>query len=196
MEIAYRQAEKEDCLGLAEMIDIASSGVVDFLFHDLVPGMTPVQIVAHSLKRDNYPHTFSSAVVAVDGSDVVGMALSYPSSHHEITNSMRDFFPEDRLTHLKHFYAARVENSWYLDALCVAETHRRQGIAEKLITLTKEKALGNGYAAMSLIAFADNSLAIPLYQRTGFEIVQNIELQRNEFIDHEGGCYLMRWDIS
>ena len=45
---------------------------------------------------------------------------------------------------------------------------RRRGIDEKMISCTKEKAVENGYNAVSLTAFADNELAIPVYKRTGF----------------------------
>jgi ribosomal protein S18 acetylase RimI-like enzyme len=196
VEIKYRPGKKENSEKIAEMINIASDGVVEYLFHDLVPEMSPVQVVAHNLGNDNYPHTYKSAVVACDRNDLVGMALSYPSSYHRITDEMRGFFPPERLEHFSAFYSSRVENTWFLDALCVIESHRRLGIGEKLISLTKEKAVKNGYNAMSLIVFADNALAIPVYERTGFEVVQKVELRGNEFIRHEDGCLLMKCEIA
>jgi ribosomal protein S18 acetylase RimI-like enzyme len=90
----------------------------------------------------------------------------------------------------------RINNTWFLDALCVIESHRRCGIGEKLISIIEEKAIENGYNALSLIVFADNTLAIPLYENTGFEIVQKVELRGNEFIKHEGGCLLMKCEIT
>jgi ribosomal protein S18 acetylase RimI-like enzyme len=196
MMFKYRPAAKGDSAKLAELINIASDGVVEYLFHDLVPGMTPIQVVAHNLENDHYPHSYRSAVVATEETDVIGMALSYPSSYHKITDEMRSFFPADRLEHLSHFYSSRIENSWFLDALCVIESHRRRGIGEKLISFIKEKAVENGYNAVSLIAFADNELAIPVYKRSGFEIVQKVELRGNEFIRHEDGCLLMKCELT
>jgi GNAT superfamily N-acetyltransferase len=196
MTFKYRPAEKEDSAKLAELINNASDGVVEYLFHDLVPGMTPVQVVAYNLENDNYPHSYRSAVVAAEETDVIGIALSFPSSYHKITDEMRSFFPADRLEHLIHFFSSRIENSWFLDALCVIESHRRSGIGEKLISLTKERAVENGYNALSLIVFADNALAIPVYKRTGFEIVQKVELRGNELIKHEDGCLLMKCEIT
>jgi ribosomal protein S18 acetylase RimI-like enzyme len=196
MKIKYRPAEKEDCVKLAELINIASDGVVEYLFHNLVPGMTSVQVVAHNLENDNYPHSYKSAVVAVEETDLIGMALSYPSSYHKVTDEMKSFFPADRLEHLSPFYSSRIEKSWFLDALCVIESRRRNGIGEKLISLTKEKAVANGFNVLSLIVFSDNALAIPVYKRTGFEIVQKVELKGNEFIKHEDGCLLMKCEIT
>lgn len=190
------QAKKKAVQKLAELINIASDGVVEYLFHYLVHGMTPVQVVAHNLENDNYPHSYRSAVVAAEETDVIGMALSYPSSYHKITDEMRSFFPVDRLERLSHFYSSRIENSWFLDALCVIESHRKGGIGKKLISLTKEKAVENGYNALRLIVFADNALAIPVYERTGFEVVHKVELKGNEFIKHNDGCLLMKCEIT
>ena len=196
MEIKYRVGIKEDSYKIAELINTASDGVVEYLFHELVPGMTPVQVVAHNLQNENYPHTYSSAIVATDNDEIVGMALSYPSSFHRITDEMRGFFPKDRMEHLRIFFSSRVENSWFLDALCVLKSHRERGIGEKLISLTKEKAIENGFTALSLIVFADNELALPLYKRTGFEVVRKVELLENEFIKHKDDCFLMKCEIN
>ncbi len=191
MSYEYGPAEKKDCAVLAELINMASDGVVEYLFRDRVPGMTPVQLIAHNLENVDSPHCYKSAIVARDGDDVVGMTLSYSSDFHHISDEMRNFFPADRLAHLNDFFTARVENSWYLDTLGVFEGHRRQGIGEKLISLTKEKAVENRYNALSLIVFADNELALPIYKRTGFEVVRKVELGANEYIHHEDGSLLL-----
>jgi len=196
MSYEYGPAEIKDCAALAELINLASDGVVEYLFRDLVPGMTPVQLIAHNLENINTPHCYKSAIVARDGDEVVGMALSYSSDFHYISDEMRNFFPADRLEHLSDFYSARVENSWYLDTLGVFGSHRRQGIGEKLISLTKEKAAENGYNALSLIVFADNELALPVYKRTGFEIVCEVELGANEYIHHEDGSLLLNCQLA
>jgi GNAT superfamily N-acetyltransferase len=109
---------------------------VKFLFHDLVQNMTSVQVLAYNLIQDHYPHSYKSAFVAVDGTKVVGMALSYPSAYHKITDEMKAFFPKERLEHLRDFYTADISHSWLMDALAVETTHRRQGIATRLIELT------------------------------------------------------------
>lgn len=192
MTFTYRPAEKEDSMKLAELINIASDGVVEYLFHDLIPGMAPVQVVAHNLENDNYPHSYKSAIVAEAENGVVGMALTYPSSYHKITDEMRAFFPAERLARFEDFYAAHVEDSLFLDALGVDASYRRQGIGTKLVELTKEKTRKNGYEMLSLIVFADNAPALALYKSLGFEAVQEIRLEGNEFIPHQGGCVLLR----
>ena len=83
--------------------------------------MTPVQIVTHNLESDKYPLSYKNAIVAESDDKIVGMALSIPSHYHKITDEMQEFFPEERLEHLNHFFSARVDNSLLLDTLCVNE---------------------------------------------------------------------------
>ena len=149
MAITYRPAEKENSARIAELISMASDGVVEFLFHDLVPNMTSVQLVAHNLAQDHYPHSYKSAIVALDGKDVVGMALSYPSAYHRITDEMIAFFPKERLDHLRDFYTTDIPHGWLLDALGVDAAYRRQGIATRLLELTQQKAKDNGHNLLS-----------------------------------------------
>lgn len=111
-EVTYRPGRKPDCRRLAELNSIASGGAIEFLFHDLIPGMTPVEIVASQLEQDHYPHTFRSVIVAACGSRIVGMALSFPAQYHTITDQMRNFFPTDRLEHFERFFTTCVEGGY------------------------------------------------------------------------------------
>jgi ribosomal protein S18 acetylase RimI-like enzyme len=196
MTVRYRSAEKLDCAKIAELTNVASDGVAEYLFHDLIPEMTPTQIIAYNLEQDVYPHTYKSATVAVDGTAVVGLALSYPSSYHMITPEMRAFFPGDRLAHLNDFFAARVPDSWYLDTLAVEKAYRKKGIGTKLLELNKEQASTNGLDVLSLIVFADNTPALNLYKRYGFRVAADIKVEPNKFIQRKSGCLLLRCDLA
>jgi ribosomal protein S18 acetylase RimI-like enzyme len=195
MEIRYRTAVRGDCEALAALESMASHGLVEFLLHDLVPGMTPVQVLARDLEREEGPHSFRNTIVATESGVVVGMALSYASSQQGITDEMRSFIPEERLVPLDGFFSSRVENSWFLDTLAVAESHRRRGIGERLISLTEEKALDSGYRTLSLIVFADNEMALPLYRQRGFEMVQTIRFHRNAYIGNVKEGLLMKREL-
>lgn len=191
----YGPAQPDDISTLAALISTASEGVVDFLFHDLVPGVQPVQIVAHSLQRTGSPYSHESVIVGRDAGGIAGMSLSYLSKHHAITDEMRQFLPADRLAHLEHVYAANVADSWFLDALCVVESHRRRGIGEELIRLTRERAVANDCKCVTLVVFADNEPALRLYRRTGFKVVRHIAVQPNDFIAHSDGCLLLSCEL-
>ena len=196
MEVSFRNGRKEDCTVLAELVSIASEGFIEFLFHDLISDVTPFQMVAHNLESDKYPRTYKNTIVAESDEEIVGMALSIPSHFHKITEEMIEFFPEERLEHLKHFFSARVDNSLLLDTLCVDEKFRGKGIGAQLISLTKKKAKEADFDILSLIVLADNTDAQRLYRRCGFEVAENVDLKPHELIPHEGGCMLMKCEIE
>lgn len=196
MDITYRAGNKEDCSKLAELVYIASDGVVEFLFHDLVPGSSPTEVVAQNLQNDTGYYTYKNTIVAEEGSNVVGVSFYYPARYHAISDEMRSFLPADRLEHLKHILSVRVDNSLYIDTLCVDENFRGRGIGGELISLTKQKAVGQGFTSLSLIALADNTHAHQLYFRCGFEIVSDVEMEPHELIPHEGGALLMRCAVE
>jgi len=196
MNISYRAGRKEDCPTVAEFVYIASDGVVEFLFRDLIQGHSPQQIVAHNIDKDTGHYTYKNTIVAEHGRNVVGVSFFYPSRFHVISDEMRQFFPEDRLEHLKHVLSVRVENSLYLDTLCVDEKFRGNGVGGKLLSLTKKKAADEGFNALSLVALADNTNAHRLYYRCGFEIISHIEMEAHELIPHEGGAYLMGCNLK
>jgi ribosomal protein S18 acetylase RimI-like enzyme len=196
MEISYRDGKKEDCKVLAELANIASEGVIEFLFHDLVPDMTPAQILAHSLEDGTSYYSYKNAMVAQCDEKVVGISLSYPSHFHQITAETKNFLPEDRLEHFRSYYSARIENSLFLNALCVDEQFRGKGIGTRLISLTKKRAKESSCDFLSLMVLADNTDAQRLYQRCGFQVAEHIDLKSHELIPHEGGCLLMKCSIE
>lgn len=196
MNIQYRTGQKADCPKIAKFINIASGGVIAYLFNGLVPDQAPTEIIAHNLERGQDPYSYQNAIVAECKQEIVGIALSFPSDYHHITDEMRQFFPKERLSHLQDFYSARVENSLLLNALCVDEAYRRKGIGDRLIALTKAKARQSGYNWLSLIVFADNEIARRVYQKSGFETVENVTLNPREHIPHEGGCLLMKCHVN
>ena len=192
MNINYRQGEKDDSQRIAELDYIASGGAVEYLFHDLVPGLSAVQLLSNGLEQDEYPHTYRSCIVAESDQKIVGMALSYPAEFHGITDELESFLPADRLERFREFYSSRVEGSYYLDAMCVDEMCKGKGIGKAFLEQTKIKASSEDYRELSLIVFADNTRAISLYEHNGFEGVKNIELEQHKLIPHEGGCILMK----
>jgi ribosomal protein S18 acetylase RimI-like enzyme len=196
MEISYRNARKEDCTVLAKLVNIASDGVIEYLFHDLIPDMTPEQLVAHNLSVEDSYYSYKNAIVAEYNHNLIGASLSYPSRFHQITEEMKNFLPEDRLEHFRSFYSSRVEDSLLLNALCVDEQFRRKGIGTELIALTKKKAEEEGFSALSLMVLADNTDAQRLYARCEFKTIETVDLKAHELIPHEGGCLLMKCEIE
>jgi ribosomal protein S18 acetylase RimI-like enzyme len=195
MSIVYRRALPADCLQIAELIRQASLGAVDYLFQGLLPDATPAQVVAYGLGNPEGLHSHINVIVAADGPKILGMVLSFPSEFHRITDEMREFIPGERLARFTDFYAARVEDSWYIDAICVAHGHRRQGMGLELMRRAMDRGRENGFATASLLVFADNFPAIALYERLGFETVRRVRQEPIDQIASKDGYLLMRCNL-
>jgi ribosomal protein S18 acetylase RimI-like enzyme len=191
MQIQYRTGKQEDSLKIAEGIDRASGGIVEFLFHGLLGQYTTAQVMAKSIQEKQGSDSYENAIVAENQGNIIGVVYSYPAKFHGITDSTRSFFPSDRLAFLKDFYNSRVEHSWFLDSIYVDEKFRGAGIGSKLIELTKQRAEDNGFTQLSLMVMADNTVARRTYERNGFEIVKHINVQEHPLIPHKGGIYLL-----
>lgn len=191
MDILYRIGKPEDSLKIAEGIERASGGIVEFLFHGLLGAHTATEVMASSLQEKQGSDSYENAIVAEYQGNIIGVVYSYPAKFHGITENTRSFFPSDRLAFLGEFYNSRVENSWFLDSIFVDEQFRSEGIGSKLIELTKQKAREQGYKQLSLMVMADNTVARRTYEKNSFRIVKHIDIQEHELIPHKGGIYLL-----
>ncbi len=196
MIITYRDAGQTDCLPIAGLDRIAAGGVLDFLYRDLVPGMSPVELAAEVLGRENGSYSFRNTRVAEIGGEVAGMLISYHSSHHALSDDMTEYFPRDRIDRIRALFTAEVPESLYIDSLAVHAPYRRHGIGGELLGHAAEKARRMGLDTLSLITFADNKTAHRLYGKQGFSLVQQLPFVADELMPHRGGIYVMTAPVN
>lgn len=196
MNIIYRGAEKDDCLQIAKLIDIASGGLLNFLFYNLTMELSPVQIVAQYLKEYKSHYTYKNIFVAEFNNEIAGMILTYPSEYYGITEEMKYVLPGERLEHLKDMYYSKVPDSFFIDTLSVHERYHNRGIGSTLLSIAFEKAIESGFKTLSLIVFADNTNALRFYEKRGFQITKKIKIDYHPLIPHQGGAYLMKCEIK
>lgn len=191
MEILYRRGKIEDCAKIAEGIDRASGGIVEFLFHGLLTNSTAAETMADFLREGVGYESYENAIVAECQGVIVGIVYSYPSKYQGITEEARNFFPQEQLEFLADFFNSRVENSLFLDSIYVDEEFRGQGVGSKLIALTKEKAKESGYQQLSLMVMNENAAARRAYERNDFKIVKHVDVKEHPLIPNKGGIYLL-----
>lgn len=195
MEILYRRGRFEDCDKIAEGIDRASGGIMDFLFHGLTGNFTPAEMMADFLRDGVGQESYENAIVAEFQGEIVGIVYSYPAKYHGITEEARTFFPKERLEFLADFYNSRVEDSLFLDSIYVNEEFRGQGVGSKLIALTKEKARESGYEQLSLMVMNENFTARRAYERSHFKVVKHVDVKEHPLMPNKGGIYLLVSDV-
>lgn len=191
MEILYRKGRLEDCDKIAEGIDRASGGIMNFLFHGLTGAFTPAEMMADFLRDGVGQESYENAIVAECQGEVIGIVYSYPAKYHGITEEAKTFFPKERLDFLADFYNSRVEDSLFLDSIYVNEEFRGQGVGSKLIALTKDKARENGYKKLSLMVMNENFTARRAYERSSFKLVKHVDVKEHPLMPNKGGIYLL-----
>jgi GNAT superfamily N-acetyltransferase len=196
MDITYRSGKIEDCLKIAEGIDLASGGIMEFLFHGLLKNYTSTHLMADLLREETGYDSYKNAIVAEYQGDIIGIVYSYPAKFHGISEETRNFFPSDRLEFLADFFNSRVENSLFLDSIYVDKKFRGQGVGSRLIALTKQRAKENGYLQLSLMVMNENITARRAYERNSFKIVKHIDVKEHPLIDNKGGIYLLVSDVD
>ncbi len=196
MDIIYREGKIEDCDKIAQGIELASGGIIEFLFHGLLKDYTPDQVMSNVLHDEKGYETYKNAIVAEYENEVIGIVYSYPAKYHGISEETRKFFPKERLEFLAEFFNSRVEDSLFLDSIYVDEKFRGLGVGSKLIQLTKEKAKKQGFSQLSLMVMNSNRVARRSYERNSFSIVKHVDVKEHPLIPNKGGIYLLVSDVD
>ncbi|MGB3510545.1 MAG: GNAT family N-acetyltransferase [Microcoleaceae cyanobacterium] len=189
--ITYRRAYPTEAAEIAKLINMASGGMIDFLFHDLTTDLTTLEIITMAVENQVGELSYRQIEVAIFEEMVVGIANSYSATKHQITDSMKTFFPPDRLAVVREFYETSIEDSYYLNALAVLPEYRRQSIGKALISRIKKKGINLGFSDLSVIVWTDNTEAIIFYKNQSFREVKSIPIIYHPLLPHSEGCILM-----
>lgn len=184
-EIIYRPAQKSEASDIARYMTMASGGIYEFLLHDLLPGITPVQMLAREIEDEKAVHSYRYTHVAISDGNIVGISQSYPTPQNHIPEELEKEIPKERLEVLREVFNLRVEDSLYLNVLGVAANCRGQGIGKQLISIEKQKAKQLGFPNLSLFVVADNNGAIRLYEKQNFQEVKRVNIAPQPLFPHD-----------
>ncbi len=167
---AIRQATALDAKPLAKLIDIAGEGIPNWLWSRACENdQTPLDVGADRARRSSGGFSFTNALVTEDRDLVTGMVLSYPI----------DTAPEDDPDALPAPIAPFVElekhsvGTWYINALATFPGHRGRGLGSSLLAAAERLARENGKSTMSIQVYAQNTGAVRLYQRLGYDLKES-----------------------
>lgn len=196
-DVIIRPATSDDAEIIATFALIAGGGIFEFLLNDLVPNLSPEQMIYDEIAgcESELSHQYSS-LAEVHG-EIVGIAHMYSSKMlHVPQPDDKTIVPYERSRHiLTPLFQEVIEDSLYLQTLVVSSHYRGKGIGKKLLDHVKNNAKKEHYPSVTLFAWKDNTKAIALYLREGFRIVKHIDIQPAPLLPHEGGMVLMQCDV-
>ncbi len=163
-----RQAGPSDAKSLAKLIDLAGEGIPNWLWtRACVEGQTPLEIGIERAKRKTGGFSYTNALVAEAGGNLIGMVLSYPITEAPTEN------PDNLPAPIAPFVALEKlsVNTWFINALAVFTEDQNQGVGSQLLSAAENLACKNGFDKMSIQVYAQNTGAVRLYARQGYKQV-------------------------
>jgi hypothetical protein len=219
--ITYRLGRVEDCSFIAHSSIMAershlSISVWDIFFEGISEELK-VKCLSHLAEEPNTCLWYGNFIIACDGNISVGACSYYPytscfksESLKTITSQILEwkdedftlrmnsinFIYDDNIWPMKDFNGKKIPwycNTYYIDTVYVARTHRGRGICSSLLELTFSNHVNaNVNVNVIIIAAIGNKNAIEVYKKFGFITIQQMkteECQHN--LGHDG--YNILW---
>ena len=192
--VKIRDAAREDCAELAQLINFAGEGLPLYLWQQMAgPGEDPWQIGRERAARETGSFSYRNAVVAEVDGNIVGALVGYPVPDEpeaidtESTPSM--FVP---LLELENLAAG----TWYVNAVAAFPQARGLGVGSKLMQWAELRASEFRLRGVSLIVSDANRGAQRLYERLGYEEAASRPMVREQWRNDGSNWVLMIKDVE
>lgn len=190
-QITYRMARPDDSGELARYMCIAGGGIYEFLFDDLIPFVTAIDLLSAGIGGERYPVSYRNCCVAALGNDgeIVAAANVFPADLLKEDNYV--LLGSERHDHVRPMLELQDWGSMFLNSLAVSDAHRGSGIGAKLLHWAETRTAEAGYDRLSLHVWADNIPALKFYKVRGFVEVGVARVPPHPRLPHNGGSILM-----
>ncbi len=184
-----RKASKEDCRAIAELAMMAGEGIPAYFWAEsLQDGQDIYTIGARNAASEEDNFSYRNAHLAIENNEVAGMLLAYGLSN--------DDNPED-LNEYPEFIRPLIEleqcvpGSYYINMLATYPHFRNRGIGVALMGEAERLALETGCEILSVEVFEQNVGALRLYQRLGYQVVEERNVVPHDCHPYTGKIVLL-----
>lgn len=179
--------ESGDC---ARLLYISGPHIYSYSFVESKPKL--YELFALFYKTPGTVYSREHIVVEEEDGEIRGLILSYPAKDMQqlgknLLGCIRGMLMiSGPLNFLRMLFRLRLNkylpvtehDGLYISNLAVFEEYRGMGIAVKLLKRVEETALERGLNKLSLIVEIDNSRAIKVYEKFGFQVVERVILPK------------------
>lgn len=188
-KVTFRPATRADARVIAELFQISSEGVADYIWSKLegpeYEGLSLVERGAKRYLREGVDFSYQNCDIAEIDGQPVGMLHAY------VMGDDVGHAPEDMDPILRPFAELEEPKSLYISGLALFGEYRGSGVGTRLLDFAYKRARAEGMKKISLICFEDNEGAYRLYEREGFETRKRRPVEYHELIHHTGHAALM-----
>ena len=175
--IEIREATKAQAADIARLIMMAMTDDCCLHFCGVGYGLDDFrQMMTSLVEREDSQYSYRNTLVALADHEVVGIAVSYDGGRlHELRQA---FIQAAKLCIGKDHSGMDDETQageLYLDSLAVLPEYRRQGIAQRLLHATKDKANKMSLPCVGLLVDKGNPAGEALYASVGFRYANDSE---------------------
>ena len=173
--IEIKNARKEQSASIARLIMMAMTDDCCLHFCGVGHGLDDFRRMMTSLvEREDSQYSYRNTLVAMDDEKVVGVAVSYDGARlHELRQAFIEASKEQIGKDHSGMDDETQAGELYFDSLAVLPEYRRQGIAQRLLRATKEKADQMGLPCLGLLVDKGNPAGESLYASVGFRYVND-----------------------
>jgi ribosomal protein S18 acetylase RimI-like enzyme len=196
---SIRRATAGDALACAQLLLMASHGMAEAVFRDLIPGQPTEQIIATRRiepegRSSSYTHWW---VADGDHSDIAGGINAYALKDN-FRPAREELLTEERIRILRPMLEldAVATGTFFINVLAVFPEYRHVGLGRRLIALAVQKARQAGTAAVSLTTFEEDSRLVSYYREIGFTTIAARPIQPHECLQAGGNLVLMAMPID
>ncbi|TNF97954.1 MAG: GNAT family N-acetyltransferase [Gammaproteobacteria bacterium] len=196
-EYVIRNATRNDAREIAKLIEISSDGVASIEWEEEADktGVSPLDIGEQTYQSDTGDYSWKNCVVVEKDNAVVGMLLTFACPDGPPRNPDERPSSDDNNVLAPYMYLEE-PNSWYICGVAMYPDFRGQGIGGKMMDIAHEQAKENGYDKASLIVFKQNTGAVRLYERLGYQTADDSPVVPHPLIRYMGDALLMVRDLQ
>jgi len=180
---------------LARLYIMATAGLMDAVYSDLVTPVTPLEkLLEWRFTQLRSVKSYEHCLIAQQDSRVAGMINAFPIGELEKAPSDPRLTAEGLrfLAPTSELFRQIESGSYYISAVAVYPEFRGSGIGRRLMAAAASDAQRLGSPELSLLSFEQNEVATSLYQRLNFEIIARSQVVPHPLMRHTGDLLLMR----
>lgn len=126
---------------------------------------------------------------------IVSMLLGYKNAGQSLPLILRTFISKEKIKLLEQVLCFKYEESYYINTLYVAPEYRGLGFATLLLDIAQILCKQFDIKSMVLHCFKENTNALSMYQKYGFEIVDTFKYACLKDFAHQD-AYICQYDLD